>query len=807
MHSEVLPVSNRTLPADTSSTAASLAADARSRWRLLVMTLTLIALWWASAWVFAGWYVERRAQSALVEAQQRVARDSTRLIADLERSLALFQGIVALASRDESVLDTLVPERADPRGPSSGANAALARSVRDARALTSLWAIKPDGRCVATSNGEAEGLLVGANYADRDYFKAASGEERRPNFSVERAGATTALFVATPVHAGKRFVGVIAGRIDLDYFSPIVDQAHALISDRRGVIIKARDKSLEWRALPAAPVQALSESERAERYRVESLPEIPVAAWESSASSALYRFNEGGTPLVLRSRATADKDLSLTVLRAVPEVATQAQDRNRLFFAAVVIGASLFALAACAVGLATRLQRARGHREHETEIEYLESHDALTGLFSRAVAAQMISHGIAVAARSGCRLAVVFMDLDMFKDVNDSMGHESGDLVLQEVARRLRGALRASDPVIRYGGDEFVVLLNNLECAENASQLTGKILESMKAPFEIGGVKLCLTASLGIAVYPDDGDSASILLRNADSALHRSKAAGRSSFCFYHASMNAHTMALLSLENELREALARQQFVLHYQPQYSLAQQRVIGCEALVRWQHPTRGLLPPADFLPASERCGLVVALGEWVVREACRQASLWRQAGLIAFPVAVNLSALQFRRPGLVQTVERALADAGLPASGLELELTESAVMENTDEAARTMQALRALGVGFSIDDFGTGYSSLSYLKRFSPDVLKIDRSFVREVETDANDLAIVEVIVGLGHSLHYRVIAEGVETESQLRRLEALGLQEIQGFWFSKPLSAAHFAGLMRRAGNPAPDRMPD
>jgi len=409
----------------------------------------------------------------------------------------------------------------------------------------------------------------------------------------------------------------------------------------------------------------------------------------------------------------------------------------------------------------------------------------------------MISQGIAIAARTGRKLGVLFMDLDMFKNINDSMGHEVGDLVLQEVAQRLHAAVRASDPVIRHGGDEFVVLLHDIDSPNDAARLASAVLKALRAPFVAQGVTLNLSGSLGVALYPDDGDSASVLLRNADSALYRAKASGRGDFCFYHTSMNADTMAHLALENELRQALAEQQFVLHYQPQYSLEQKRFIGCEALVRWQHPTRGLLPPSEFIVATENSGLIVPLGQWVLDEACRQASEWRSEGLIDFPVAVNLSAIQFRKPGLVATVQAALDASQLSPDGLELELTESALMENTDSALQTLCGLKDMGVALSIDDFGTGYSSLAYIKRFEPNVLKIDRSFVRDVETDANDLAIVTAIIGLGHNLNYRVVAEGVETEAQMLRLQELGCNEIQGFWFSRPLPADQFAAYLVKA----------
>ena len=780
---------------DSSGVTAAFAAcprDASSCRRHVRTTLLLIAAWVLVAGFGSDWYVDRLARDALADAEQKISQEAGDLIGRLESSLAIFQGIPAIISREEAVRRALLA--AAGHGAREALNDSLAWAVRDLSLLGVLWVSNRRGERIAASNSGRPDSLVGGSDAGNDYFKAALAGHPGRQFTAGRETAAGSLFFSAPVYAGSSIAGIVVGKIDFPGLATWAHQSNVFITDAHGVVIQAGDESLRMAALPSAPVRQMSASERLERYHAETLREMVVVPWDDPLVPGLYRLDDRKTPLLMVSRATARRDFTITVLRPVPQLALHRSHRNELFALAAVVGAIVLSLVSSALYFIGKSQRERRRREHQVQIDYLSSHDALTGLFSRAVVGEMISHGIAVAARTGRRLAVVFMDLDMFKDINDSLGHESGDLVLLEVARRLRGTLRASDPVIRHGGDEFVILLNDLETTENAGHLTGKILETLRVPFLVGGVTLNLSASLGIALYPDDGDNASDLLRNADSALYRSKASGRSTFSFYHASMNADTKALLALEHELRKALERDEFVLHYQPQYSLSEHRVIGCEALLRWQHPTRGLLPPGEFIAATEKSGLVVALGEWVLREACRQAAAWREAGVIDFPIAVNLSAVQFRKPGLVDTIARTLADSRLPAAGLELELTETAVMENTEEAVRTVQALKALGVGLSIDDFGTGYSSLAYLKRFEPDVLKIDRSFVRDVETDANDLAIVNVIIGLARSLNYRVIAEGVETESQMARLQQLGLREIQGYWFSQPLTAERFVAFI-------------
>ncbi|MES2947660.1 MAG: EAL domain-containing protein [Pseudomonadota bacterium] len=793
--------------------ALSLSTGHTTLARYLRITVLLVLLWLALAWVLTDRYVQQRADAAIALATQKIDEDISDITTGLERSLFIFHGVPAILSRDAAVHGVLAAPAPDAGLPPltlaqrrvqwaslpalAALNTSLAASVTDIRALSVIWVMNSAGDCIASSNSATAESFVGINYADRDYFVTAQQGRPGQQFAVGRATGIPGLFFSAPVIVDSKVIGVVGGKIDLTHLASWVNQANAFITDTYGVIIQAQDKRLEMRALPEAAVSQLSAKQKLARYRSETIPTISITPWAEPAGLGLFRLNTDQTPLLMRTRTLAHEGLNVVVMQPVPVLATQAQDRRTLFLIAAALGSTLICLVAAGLHYLGNLQHTRRHREHQRQIEYLASHDTLTGVFSRAVIDQMISQGIAIAARTGRKLGVLFMDLDMFKNINDSMGHEVGDLVLKEVAQRLRAAVRASDPVIRHGGDEFVVLLHDIDSPDDAARLSTTLLKALRAPFVAQGMTLNLSGSMGVAIYPDDGDSASMLLRNADSALYRAKAGGRADFCFYHASMNADTMAHLALENELRQALAENQFVLHYQPQYSLEKKRFIGCEALVRWQHPTRGLLPPGEFIIATEKSGLIVPLGQWVLEEACRQASAWRNEGLIDFPVAVNLSAIQFRKPGLVATVQAALDASQLSPHGLELELTESALMENTDSAMQTLCGLKDMGVALSIDDFGTGYSSLAYIKRFEPNVLKIDRSFVRDVDTDANDLAIVNAIIGLGRNLNYRVIAEGVETERQMIQLQQMGCDEIQGYWFSRPLPADEFAAFVRKA----------
>lgn len=772
--------------------------------------LVIAVGWGVAAWILADRYVDWRVSAELAEAQRELSLEISDIASGIERNLSVFHGLPALVARDAAVRHALAAVRGEPTRPAAAderraqwtrnpalaeLNASLAGSSLDIRALSVLWVMDPAGDCIAASNSRAPESFVGVNYEDRAYFKSAMDGVWGQQFAVGRATGIPGMFFSAPVEDAGRVVGAVAAKVDMGYLSSWVNLANAFITDSYGVVVLAQNRAMEMRAVPWATVGQLSPGQRLDRYRQEAIGHIVLNPWEGNVPD-LYRLEDGHLPVLVRSQHLLDTDLAVTVMHPVPGLVSRQSDARDYFVMTAVFGWLCVVAGSVALYHVVNRQRRRRYREYQAQLEHMASHDALTGLYSRSVIDVLIGQGVSLAARTGRSLAVLFLDMDLFKDINDSMGHESGDLVLQEVARRLRGTVRASDPVVRYGGDEFVVLLNDVDSPDTAALLAGKILDALRTPFAVHDVTLNLTASIGIALYPDDGDTASLLLRNADSALYRAKAAGRSDYRFYHASMNADTMGHLALHNELREAIDGEQFVLHFQPQYSLALRRVVGCEALVRWRHPLRGLLAPGAFIPVAEKTQLVVALGEWVLREACRQASAWRAEGLIDFPVAVNLSAVQFRKPGLVDAVERVLAESGLPPGGLELELTESVLMEESGNVMHALSAFKALGVTLSIDDFGTGYSNLAYLKRFEPDVLKIDASFVRDIETDPNDAGIVGAIVGLAKSLDYRVVAEGVEEESQWRLLETLGCHEIQGYWFSRPLPPEEFADFMRR-----------
>ena len=441
-------------------------------------------------------------------------------------------------------------------------------------------------------------------------------------------------------------------------------------------------------------------------------------------------------------------------------------------------------------------------RQAEQRIEFLAYHDPLTELPNRVLARDRVEQAIAAAHRHGGIAALLYLDLDQFKTVNDSMGHGAGDRLLKTVARRLRATLRETDTICRQGGDEFLIVIGDLADTAAVKPVIDKLMAALVRPMDIDGHEIATTASIGVAQYPGDGSDFDTLLQKADTALYRAKDAGRSTYRFFDEQMNAEAMERLQLRNGLRQALERGEFALHYQPQLDLKSGRVVGAEALLRWNRPGEGLVMPGRFIAQAEESGLIVPIGDWVIGEACRQAMAWQRDGLPPLTVAVNLSGAQFQRGEVEPVVQRALRDSGLAPASLELELTESILLSNTEQVLAVVRRLKSLGVRLSIDDFGTGYSSLSYLKRFAVDKLKIDRSFVADLLTDADDGAIVRAIVQMAHGLGLSTIAEGVEEEGVARRLAELGCEEAQGYHFARPLPAAEFAAFLRRMPQAAP-----
>ena len=447
-------------------------------------------------------------------------------------------------------------------------------------------------------------------------------------------------------------------------------------------------------------------------------------------------------------------------------------------------------------GTVTVFHEVNCSRTMSLEMSHLAHHDSLTGLPNRLLLRERLCQAIATAHQNDSHVALMYLDLDGFKHINDSLGHAIGDRLLRSVARRLVGSVRCSDTVGRQGGDEFALLLTDLKHLADAGPAARGLLTALAASYRFDSHDLRITASIGVSIYPEDGEDAETLMKNADTALYQAKVNGPNNHQFFKKYMNVRAIERQSIEADLNQALAKHEFVLHYQPQISLATGEIAGAEALIRWQHPSRGLVLPAQFISIAEDSGLILPIGQWVIRETCRQVHEWIVSGLHAVSVSVNVSSLEFRSEGFLEGLRGILNDSHLAPRYLGLELTETAVMRHAKSSIAVLGDLKAIGVRLSLDDFGTGYSSLGYLKWIPIDCLKIDQSFIHNVTTDTDDATIVSAMIAMAKGLKKRVVAEGVETEEQIRFLQAQTCDEAQGYYFSKPVVAAYFEKLLKK-----------
>ena len=785
----------------------------RARVLLLVLAAALLPLM-ALAWLFA----ELRS-AKIEEAREQVVVRAAGIAEDLESTIAgtsqLLFGlghVPLLATSNREACSRF-----------------LGDVLKEHPQYTGILTILPDGRLFCDSLRTGRELIL----TDRDYFQRAtktSGHVVEPVF-----GRLTGIAVLQIAYAVRDAEGalryVLLASLNLDQYGRDVSRTLPYrgmtfrIWDRQGRVIVRRAAREEARS-------AMDVVDDAGRQRVmtsaagDSWVEADGDGERIWISSALPRTPDTGLRLTLdvpetELRTYADKQLrnvflllviaSLAVIVGAVVLAEFAIRRQAARLTAAIsrldagnfktpigapypggeLGDVMAALDRLAVSLDTqRDDIGRFHQELERQANY----DALTGVANRNLLMDRLAQSLIHARRTGRRAAVLVMDMDRFKTVNDSLGHSHGDVLLREVARRLLGCVREGDTVARLGGDEFVVVFADLASIADVAPLAQKILMAVAVPVRMGAQEHTASVSIGISGYPQDGDSADALLRNADSAMYRAKEQGGNGVEFFTAEMQHSAEQRLKIEAGLRRALEHGELLLEFQPIVDIRSGRIASAEALVRWRHPERGLVSPAQFIPVAEETGLIVPLGEWVLRETCAQVRRWLSLGLGPLPVAVNLSARQFRNAGLAASVAEILREADCPPAALQLEITESAIMQHADRALAAMRQINDLGVRLSIDDFGTGYSSLSYLKRFPVHKLKIDRSFVRDIDSDANDEAIAGAIVAMAKQLGLRTVAEGVETQEQLRRLTLLGCDEYQGYLFAAPCGAEDFARLL-------------
>jgi diguanylate cyclase (GGDEF)-like protein len=545
--------------------------------------------------------------------------------------------------------------------------------------------------------------------------------------------------------------------------------------------------------------------------RIELIAGLRRTRGLAAAAAALQSETDTRTAAEFEALATQlqDEELRLLVLRDAESSRRMRQVKTGLvlggFLGLLIAGASCWSLqrGGAARELAERalnhsndrLVKAADAAQAMTQLmTHSAEHDALTGLPNRLLLNDRLGQAIALAERHKGQIALLFLDLDGFKHINDSLGHSFGDKLLQSIAVRLATCVHAPDTASRHGGDEFVILLPEVRQPEDAAAVARRLLEALAKTYSIGRHVLHVTTSIGVSIYPGDGLDVEALIKNAETAMYQAKENGHDSYQFFRSAMNVRAVERQSIEEQLRHALERKELTLHYQPKINLDTGAITGAEALIRWIHPIRGLVSPDQFIPIAEDCGLILPIGDWVLREACAQARAWEDAGLPAITMAVNVSALQFRKPNFLEEVYSALIETDLDPRYLELELTEGALMMRAESTASILSTLRGVGVRVAVDDFGTGYSSLSYIRKFPLDALKIDQSFIRQITTIPDETTIVRAIISMARSLDLRVIAEGVETPDQLDFLKAHGCDEAQGYYFSQPVPAEQFATLL-------------
>ncbi|MBX9606238.1 MAG: EAL domain-containing protein [Gammaproteobacteria bacterium] len=757
------------------------------------------------------------------------------LLAAARAELATVERFVGDAQTDLSTWSNLhIIQDVLNDDPDGEASRELARLAHQASSFTELLALNAAGKVVAATRGDYIGLELGDSIAHR---QALSGRGYRS--PVERSALIDqeAMTLAAPIRANQardQVLGTLVGIIDWHEVSATLDELTVLGArqdrDRRLLLRDpARGAALydtigadpaAYAALPTEP--GLTESTfdgrayligtavaptdgDAPPWRVHTL--VSTATADAAVLDLRDRFIAFGVVFLIASTAAGlafSRSLERPIA-ALERAASRLAERDFDTPLPAPRSDEIGSLTASFAALRSALKANEAQRsEAEQKIRRLAYFDSTTGLPNRAYLEEHLHGALAAARRHGKLLAVLYFDLDHFKRINDTLGHGAGDLLLKHSAERLRQCLRASDlilregesgeadaehapAVVRFGGDEFILVLGDLDDAYSAARVARRLQESFVQPFKIGSDELFVTASIGIALYPDDGQDAESLLRNADAALFDAKQHGRNGYSFYLKEMNARSRERLSLEGRLRRAIEQAQFELHYQPQICLETNRMIGLEALVRWRDPEKGLVSPMEFIPLAEETGLIVPLGEWILARACAQMKSWRGTALDGLRVAINLSLRQVKERDFAERVAAALDANGLAPGQLELELTESVLMEDSDGSGRILESLKAMGLTLSIDDFGTGYSSLSYLKRFAIDSLKIDRSFVRDIESDPNDQAIITAIIAMAHKLNLEVVAEGVETRAQAALLRQFGCDHIQGYWISRPLPA--------------------
>ncbi len=775
--------------------------------RTVLITILLLIVWNISGWYVAERYYIAKARELIEQETVLSQQRAGDLVDSIARNLNNLHGI------PEFLTNLLRVRRAAERFGADALASTLTLEIQRQRWTTDpqlndlnqlleiaekklsadmIYMLNAAGDCIASSNSNTPQSPIGLNFAERDFFKNNKLGQSGMQYAVGKRTRIPGVFFSTPVIQNGKFMGAIVAKADVPNLSFLISQFDAFVTDSYGVVILARNKSLEMHAMPGATIRNVPEQQRLARYYRSDFPELKLEAWEDRRLPALIKFENEQPPHVISTKPLNAYGLQVYVMSEMTTMPALTQ--NHFWFTLLLnaLGSMVILVIAGVLIHFKTIERSKA------QLWKRANFDVLTQLPNRDMFRDRLSQEIKKSDRTGQPLALMLIDLDQFKEVNDTLGHDMGDILLQEAARRILNCVRESDTVARLGGDEFTVVLSQLANASHAENIAQKIIKRLSEPFTLNDEVAHISASLGITLYPVDALDIDSMMRNADQAMYVAKNNGRNRYSHFTASLQETAQKRLRLTNDLRTALAGQQFRLHFQPIVDLHTDRIHKAEALLRWQHPVRGMVSPAEFIPLAEETHLIVEIGVWIRREALIWCERWNNLNPDGFQISINKSPVEFMDDSDSDRVEsfvKELSDHGLCGKNFVFEITEGLLL-NADARINTkLMALRDAGIQVSIDDFGTGYSSLSYLKKFDIDYLKIDQSFVRNLERDSNDMALCEAIIVMAHKLGLKVIAEGVETQAQRDFLTRAGCDYGQGYLFSRPVPPEEFEAWLK------------
>ena len=775
--------------------------------RTVLITILLLIVWNISGWYVAERYYIAKARELIEQETVLSQQRAGDLVDSIARNLNNLHGI------PEFLTNLLRVRRAAERFGADALASTLTLEIQRQRWTTDpqlnelnqllgiaekklgadmIYMLNASGDCIASSNWNTLQNPIGLNFAERDFFKKNKLGQSGMQYAVGKRTRIPGVFFSTPIIQNGKFMGAIVAKADVPNLSFLISQFDAFVTDSYGVVILARNKSLEMHAMPGATIRNVPEQQRLARYYRSDFPELKLEAWKDRRLPALIKFENEQPPHVISTKPLNAYGLQVYVMSEMTTIPALTQ--NHFWFTLLLnaLGSMVILVIAGLVIHFKTIERSKA------QLWKRANFDVLTQLPNRDMFRDRLSQEIKKSDRTGQPLALMLIDLDQFKEVNDTLGHDMGDILLQEAARRILNCVRESDTVARLGGDEFTVVLSQLANASHAEDIAQKIIKRLSEPFTLNLEVAHISASLGITLYPVDALDIDSMMRNADQAMYVAKNNGRNRYSHFTASLQETAQKRLRLTNDLRTALAGQQFRLHFQPIVDLHTDRIHKAEALLRWQHPVRGMVSPAEFIPLAEETHLIVEIGVWIRREALIWCERWNNLNPDGFQISINKSPVEFMDDSDSDRVEsfvKELSDHGLCGKNFVFEITEGLLLNADSRINTKLMALRDAGIQVSIDDFGTGYSSLSYLKKLDIDYLKIDQSFVRNLERDSNDMALCEAIIVMAHKLGLKVIAEGVESLAQRDFLTRAGCDYGQGYLFSRPVPPEEFEAWLK------------